>query len=123
MTTAGDTLTITCTATVIEGLVVSPSLQWLAPDNSAISTTGNPSLTGEPVVTGVESIVAVRFMPLRTSQGGSYSCMASITIPGFPPVQSMETTQVIVQSESAIVCADQLCVLVLFSHLQFLPLS
>ena len=85
--TAGDDVTITCTVIVIDGLVVTPFLQRAAPGGTIINT-GNPlSVTGE---VGQVSTITLRFMPLHTSHGGEYSCSATITIPGLPPVRSME---------------------------------
>ena len=101
--TAGDDVTITCTATVIDGLVVTPSLQWEAP-GGPINNTGNPSsVTGE---VGQVSTITLRFMPLHTSHGGEYSCIATITITGLSPINNTETSIVIVRSESPIDCAD-----------------
>ena len=101
--TAGDDVTITCTVTVIDDLVVTPSLQWAAPGGTIINT-GNPSsVTGE---VGQVSTIALRFMPLHTSHGGEYSCIVTITIPGLSPINDAETSIVIVRSESPVDCAD-----------------
>lgn len=92
--TAGETHTVTCIADVVEDLVVTPILQWFAPDGSAVNRTGNPS---EETLT--EQVSTLRFTPVHTSHRGTYSCVASITIPGVSPVQSMESTNVTVKSE------------------------
>ena len=92
--TAGDSLTLSCT--VAEDVVVTPFLQWLGPDDSVVSNTGNPSV----VTSNRGRVSTVRFLPLRTSHGGSYSCRAIINNPGLSTVQSVQSTDVIVQSES-----------------------
>lgn len=92
-------LTLTCTATVVEGLVEPPILEWLAPDGSTITITGNPAAEAA-VVTGQVSTSVLRFLPVLTSQAGQYSCRVSINIPGIPPTSNVDTTNVTVQSES-----------------------
>ena len=41
LTIAGGSVSLTCTATVIDHLVVTPDLQWLAPDGSDLVTMGD----------------------------------------------------------------------------------
>ena len=102
LTTAGSPLTLNCSATVVEHLVVPTVLQWLAPDGTTLTTTGDPSIMADAAVTGqVFSTSALVFMSLRTSHAGQYRCRASISIPTLPPVQSEETTNVTVQSKPA----------------------
>ena len=92
--TAGDSLTLSCA--VAENVVMTPFLQWLGPDGSVVSITGNPFV----VTSNRGRVSTVRFLPLHTSHGGSYSCRAFINNPGLSTVQSVQSTDVIVQSES-----------------------
>ena len=94
LVTAGDSHTLSCA--VAEDVVVTPLLQWLGPDGSVVSNTGNPFV----VTSNRGRVSTVRFLPLHTSHGGSYSCRAIINSPGLSTVQSVQSTDVIVQSES-----------------------
>lgn len=100
LTQAGQSLLINCTASVISNLVVTPFLQWLAPDGSNI---GNHSAIEETIITPGR-VSTLRFMPLHTSHGGLYSCRAGIHIPGAGLLAlTTENTSVIVQSESQVI--------------------
>jgi hypothetical protein len=101
--TAGDNITITCTATVIENLSVPVTLQWINPC-SIIGSTGNPHST-ETERNGDVYSSSVRFTPIHTSHGGQYSCLASINVPGISSLESIGHTEVTVQSEFSILCS------------------
>lgn len=95
-TTAGHPLTLTCTVTIIENLVVPPVLEWLDPDGFLITmATGDPSV-GETVVTGPVSTNVLSFQSVLPSHRGQYSCKATINIPTLPPVETTQTTNVTV---------------------------
>ena len=65
LTTAGEALSVTCTATVVEFLVTTPILQWLNSEGSVIPTAGNPAAAGSAEVSGKESTLGLMFSPLR----------------------------------------------------------
>ena len=90
LTLAGGDISLTCTATVIPHLVMNPDLQWQGPEGSVAMDTVQSDLvfTRELVVSS-----------LRTSQAGQYSCVATISIPGIPPAQSSNSTEVRVQGK------------------------
>ena len=92
VTMAGQSLSFTCTASVIEYLAVDPVLEWL-------SSNSNPLTTMDTTNSGVEFNRTLIFNNLRTSQGDQYNCTATINIPGISPVQSVQPLDVVVQSE------------------------
>ena len=57
-----------CSASVVDGLVVLPDLTILFPNSTVISEDGTNSLV-------------YMFSPLRMSDGGQYTCTATVNIP------------------------------------------
>ena len=92
LTIAGGSVSLTCTATVIDNLVVTPDLQWLAPDGSNLVAMN--IMQSDLVFTR-----EVELNSLRTSQGGQYRCEATLTIPDVPLALGMASTDVRVQSK------------------------
>ncbi len=78
-TTAGSTRTLSCVASVVEGLVVNPSVTWMYSDGSVVLS-GERIIVGSPEVMGNTTTLTLTFSPLLTSHGGEYVCLASITI-------------------------------------------
>ena len=83
VTEAGQPLSLTCTVTVVEYLIVRLQVEWIPPDGSVISTDGNPSVGGAPVVSGTLSTRNITFSSLQTSHAGQYTCWAYLNIPNF----------------------------------------
>ena len=81
VTEAGQPLFFTCTITVVEYLIVSPQVEWISPDGSVISSDGNPSAGGAPVVSGTLSTRNITFSCLHTSHAGQYTCWAYLMVP------------------------------------------
>ena len=80
---AGESLTLTCSATVQEGISSSPTLMW---------TSGSQQSTGS----------SLTLNPLLTSHGGVYTCTARLTIPeAGVDVSGLNTLNVSVQSKLA----------------------
>ena len=96
--TAGQAHTLTCTATVVENLVVEPTLEWLDTDRNIVG--GNSITVGPPVTTGTNTTLTLTFNPLHTSHGGRYTCRATVNIPAISSVNSSEVSDVLVQSKS-----------------------
>ena len=78
-TAASENYTISCSAEVVPGLVVEPDLKIVFPDSNATSVENNSSLKHT-------------FSPLRTSDGGSYTCTAIVNIPGAGVTNLTEST-------------------------------
>ena len=87
---AGEVYTLTCTATVVENLVVMPILTWTDPLNGAVA--------GNQDDDGTTSTLTLMFNPLRTLQGGVYTCRADIDIDTISFELSSQSVNV--QSES-----------------------
>ena len=99
VTEAGQSLSLTCNASVVEHLVVSPQVVWMQPSGSIVGS-GNPSTGSDPVVHGTISTHSIYFTPLQTSHGGRYTCWASIHIPSLPLLLNINATSlVLVQSK------------------------
>ena len=79
-TTAGEVYTLSCTATVVENLVVAPNIQWEYSNGSAVDG-GSTSTLSDMVTSGNTTTHNLTFSPLRTSHGGEYTCRAIINIP------------------------------------------
>ena len=90
LTIAGGSVSLICTVTVIDNLVVTPDLQWLASDGSSL-------VAMNIVQSNLVFTREVELNSLRTSQGGLYRCEATITIPGVPLAQGTASTDVRVQ--------------------------
>ena len=99
VTLAGSPLSLTCNVSVVEFLVMKPSVEWLGPNDSPISSDGNPSVIARPFVSGTLATYVVQFSSLRTSHVGQYSCHANLTIPNITSLSNMAITNVTVQSE------------------------
>ena len=98
LTLAGSSTSLTCTATVIDHLVVDPVLRWLDMDGSMIVPNGDPAVT-ETTQSGLDFTSRLEFRTLRTSHGDQYTCRATIRINEDVQTQTEGTTDVRVQSK------------------------
>ena len=69
---AGEVYKLMCTAAVVENLVVMPILTWKDSLNDAV-----PGLQEDDGITSTRTLM---FDPLRTQQGGVYTCLAVVNI-------------------------------------------
>ena len=85
--TAGQSYSLQCSASVVDGLVVLPDLKIVFPNSTEISAMNTSSLV-------------YTFSPLRTSDGGQYTCTATVNIPqaGITDRQSSTVENVTVAS-------------------------
>ena len=65
---AGLTYSLNCSASVVAGLVVLPHLKIVFPNSTEVSAVSSSSMD-------------YVFSPLRTSDGGQYTCTATVNIP------------------------------------------
>ena len=81
---AGEPLTLTCSNSYPAHLVRAPDVQWLHSSGTVLSNTD-----------------ILTFDPLRTSDGGQYTCSIDISIPqlGIVGLVGMGRTDLTVQSE------------------------
>ena len=82
--TAGEPLTLTCGDSYPANLVGAPDVQWLHSNGTVLSNTDT-----------------LTFDPLRTSDGGQYTCTVNISVPqlGIVGLEGMGRTDLTVQSE------------------------
>ena len=79
-TAAGEMYTLSCTATVVENLVVVPNIQWEYSNGSVVNS-GSSFALSAMITSGNTTTHNLTFSPLRTSHGGEYTCRAIINIP------------------------------------------
>lgn len=86
---AGDSYSLQCSVSVVDYLVVQPNLELVAPNGSTVASQMNTT------------VLTHSFSPLITSDGGEYTCTATITIPnaGITNLQNSATTTIIVVGE------------------------
>ena len=87
VSTAGQSYSLQCSASVVDGLVVLPDLKIVFPNSTVISVINTISLD-------------YPFSPLRTSDGGQYTCTATVNIPqaGITDLQSSAVETITVAS-------------------------
>ena len=93
VTLAGEQLSLTCTATVIEFLITTPTLTWRLPGNNVDTSVGVTSRFE------AKSNITINFNPLHTSHGGVYVCEATVDITGIPTQSQTASDTVRVQSK------------------------
>ena len=74
--TAGSPYTLTCTVMVVNGLVVVPQVMWLKNGTSVVGGNVTYGMASANITT-----LTLPFIPLHTSNGGQYSCIANVSIP------------------------------------------
>ena len=84
---AGLNNSLHCSASVVAGLVVLPDLKIVSPNSTKVSAVNSSSLN-------------YVFFPLRTSDGGQYTCTATVNIPqaGITDLQSLAMETITVAS-------------------------
>jgi len=94
---AGYNFSMTCTATLAEGLYGNPSVTWYYPNGQQIYTLGDTVVQNQ-INEGQISTVTVELDPLRTSDMGSYTCSAAVTSSALSlSVNSSASYQVLVE--------------------------
>ena len=72
--------TLTCTVTPISGMNLPYTVEWVGPDGGVVVSEGN-RVVGEVEVEGTVSTLILSFRPVLTSNGGSYTCRATVSVP------------------------------------------
>lgn len=93
-TTVGMDVVLQCIVTVVEGLVVAPTVEWvLYPGNATISE--NTTTDGSMYQRDIE------FNPLQALHGGLYVCSTSVSIPNtsIPFISNNQSYSLIAQSK------------------------
>ena len=88
--TAGDSHTLQCTVTEIPHLAVRPTVELTGPGGSLVTT-----------AMGLMVNNTAHVDPVRTSDAGQYTCMASVNIPSVSvDVSGQSSSTLTVQSKS-----------------------
>ncbi len=95
---AGQSVSLTCTVTVIENVIVNPHIELIKVGGSTITNSQNTSVINTEV-SGSVSTLNVSFDPLLTSHAGQYQCRASIDISDVLSVSSNTTTSLYIASK------------------------
>ena len=106
--TAGNTYTLVCQVSVVEGLVVDPDVEWL--DSYGTTVNGLDITVGGPNIDGSVVTRNLTFSPLHTFNGGDYTCRASISVSSIS-LSSSNLTRITVQS--MFICSQYLSVHIL----------
>lgn len=88
----GQHYLLNCTVEVMDGLLISPQVQWLAPNGMSITSGENVSIGVE--ASGNVTLSSLLFTGITTEQAGTYTCVAD-----FVDVTSQMEYNVTVQSE------------------------
>ena len=72
--TAGEDFHLTCIVTVVEYLIVEPTIQW----SGGSVGSGNGVMVGDTTHSGVMSMRTLTFSPLCKLHTRSYTCQATI---------------------------------------------
>ena len=70
---------LTCTVTVIEGITLPVTVEWVGSDGDVVTSEEN-KMVGEVEVQGTVSTLSLSFSPVFSSDGGSYTCRAAISV-------------------------------------------
>ena len=93
---AGESLQLTCIASVVEYLVADPTVQWSGGNIGS----GDGVTESYTATSGVTSERNVTFTSLRTSHGAQYTCQAEVSISSLSLVRNgSKSREVKVQSE------------------------
>ena len=92
---------LTCTVTVIEGITLPVTVEWVGPDGDVVTSEGN-RMVGEVEVQGRVSTLSLSFSPVYFSDGGNYTCRTAISVPWLSQQpQRMTTVEMPVTSKLA----------------------
>ena len=82
---AGQSYSLLCTVTVQDGPISDPHIMWLDPNGCPLSSEGAITIATQSAVDGPSqarlTTYSISFSPLYTSNGGLYTCQATVTSP------------------------------------------
>ena len=85
----------------ITGMTIPPSIEWIGPDGTVLVSNGNVTV-GEMETQGRVHTLSLSFHPVLSSQGGFYTCRATVNVPWMEnqPAQLSTTFNMPVTSKS-----------------------
>ncbi len=87
----GTEYTLLCTVTGIPGMTLPPSVEWVGTDGDVIEGSDGNRTVSAVMSQGTVSTLSLTFNPVLSSDGGKYTCRASINVPWMnnqPPIKS-----------------------------------
>lgn len=88
---AGYNYTLTCTVTLTEGILGTPTIWWTNADGQQISSSGDIILH-DSMTSGLTTNLTLYFDPIRTTDEGIYNCVASVSSPSLATPLNSSTT-------------------------------
>ena len=79
-TEVGQPLNITCTVTVVEGLVVQPTVAWIKMDDISLGDINELTIPNITVIEGGVTNVTIVLEPVKFEHGGIYYCMGMFNV-------------------------------------------
>ena len=76
-TAAGQSLNLTCTA-ILNGIIGSPTIDWLSPNNNLVSNSSTITVENMIVVNNSAYERTLMFSSVHTCHGGQYTCQATL---------------------------------------------
>ncbi len=73
--------TLLCTVTVIPSMKLPPTVEWVGPGGDVIEGSDGNRTVSAVVTQGTVSTLSLTFNPVFSSDGGRYTCRASINAP------------------------------------------
>ena len=91
---AGYNYSLTCTVTLIEGMLGTPNVWWTNSNGQVVESSGDIVLH-DSVTVGLATNLTLYFDPIRVTDGGTYNCLASISSPALTIPLNSSTSYVI----------------------------
>ena len=79
-TEVGQSLYITCTVTVVEGLVVQPTVEWVKMDDVSTGDVNDLNISAMMVIEGGVTNVTIVLEPVEFEHRGVYYCMGMLKV-------------------------------------------
>ena len=91
---AGYNYTLVCTVTLIEGMLGAPNIWWTNTNGRLITSSGDIILH-DPLTSGLTTTLTLYFDPIRTTDEGTYNCMASVSSPALATPLNSSTAYIV----------------------------
>lgn len=88
-TEVGQSLYITCTVTVVEGLIVQPTISWTKMDDLDVDDINNLNIPNVTVIDGGVTNVTIVLEPVEFRHRGMYYCMSMFNVTGTNDAQEI----------------------------------
>ena len=81
-TEVGQSLYITCTVTVVEGLVLQPTIVWTKMDDVSMGDINELNIPNVTMIEGGVTNVTIMLEPVKFEHRGMYYCMGMFNVTG-----------------------------------------